>query len=300
MSEQKIISEKLPTVKNLEEWMEIEDLILMHQKQSDPATEKWELRECKKATEELIKRFFPLFKKYLTLIKTGQIDFNDTEMRRFVRSFIGEPELKFALLKPVKQQALQQQITQRFNFIKETYGSLEEDEIMLELQMLFLVLAKRYKQMGRNFCAYLYNAYSYEVTRHIMRFTKNPANIHYRNIEYEDFMEAAEEPAFEEIFEDKIYESTTGVPDISWISGETCSDTFQCLTPLERKIIIKYYIEDYNDRQIADEFAMHINSINLKRRKAVLTLAEHMGINLKKIKRSRKSGKQALNYHKTH
>lgn len=95
-------------------------------------------------------------------------------------------------------------------------------------------------------------------------------------------------------FEDKVYENNVGIPDLSWISGMNCSDIFQNLEPLERKLLIKYYLEDYNDRQIAEEFGMHINTVNQKRRRAVLKLAHNNGVDEKSIKRSRKSGKQAM------
>ena len=85
-----------------------------------------------------------------------------------------------------------------------------------------------------------------------------------------------------------------GIPDLTWINGTSCSDIFQELEPLERKLLIKYYLEDYNDKQIAEEFSMHINTVNQKRRRAVIKLAQLMGVDEKKIKRSRKSGKQAM------
>ena len=41
---------------------------------------------------------------------------------------------------------------------------------------------------------------------------------------------------------------------------------------------------------------MHINTVNQKRRKATMKLAIEQGIDIKKIKHSRKSGKKALLY----
>ena len=53
-------------------------------------------------------------------------------------------------------------------------------------------------------------------------------------------------------------------------------------------------MEDYNDRQIAELYAMHINTVNQKRRKAVIKLANTLGVDVSKIKRNRKSGRDAL------
>lgn len=259
----------------------------------DDATEE-EIFVAKDAGSELLNRFKPLFKKYLSLIRTGKIDFGDKEMKRFVGSFIGDPVLQKALKRKHATSKYCYPINQKFDFVVETYGKLDEDDILTDLQMLFLVLVKRYKQMGKNFCAYLYNSYCYEVSRHIKKFTKNPANIHYRNIEYEDYMQTYNEKAVEDCFEDKIYEDSQGIPDYTWINGTSCSDLFQCLTAEERKLIIKYYMEMYSDRQIAQLYSMHINTVNQKRRKAVVKLAEATGIDVSQIRRNRNSGKKAL------
>ena len=93
---------------------------------------------------------------------------------------------------------------------------------------------------------------------------------------------------------DKTYENNVGVPDSSWISGTNCSDIFSDLNPLERKILIKYYMEDYNDRQIGEALGLHINTVNQKRRQAVSKLAMLLDVDEKTIKRSRNSGKKIL------
>ena len=108
-------------------------------------------------------------------------------------------------------------------------------------------------------------------------------------------MQTAKDNVVEEAtLQDMTYENEMGIPDISWITGENCSEIFASLSPLERKLIIKYYLEDYNDRQIAEEFGMHINTVNQKRRRAVLALARANQIDEKSIKRNRKSGKKAM------
>lgn len=259
----------------------------------EDATEE-QIMKAQMAGIDLLQRFEPLFKKYITLIRTGHIDFGDTEMKRFVASFIGVPELKQALRRAHATSKFCYPINKMFNFVVETYGKLDETDIMTDLQMLFLVLVKRYQQIGKNFCAYLYNAYCFEVSRHVKKFTKNPANIHYRNVCYEDYMQIYNEKSVENCFEDKIYENSMGIPDSTWIGGESCSDLFRCLTTEERKLVIKYYMEDFNDRQIADMFALHINTVNQKRRRAVAKLAKATGVDITKIKRNRNSGKKAL------
>ncbi len=289
-------AEKEPSFpERAEEYAEIEDLVMKYQKQFCSDATELEKIESQEAAYSLIQKFNPLFKKYLRSIQETQIDFNDKDIKNFVLCFIGDKTLKRALRSEKQTAKIRHEIYCRFNFVKETYGQLETEIIMTDLQMLLLVLAKRYKAIGRNFCAYLYNTYRFEVSRHIKKFIKDPSNIGYKNLEYEDYLHThSEDFTVDKSLEDKIYEDNMGLPDISWIAGTSCSEAFQQLTAFERKILIKYYLEDYNDRQIADEFSLHINTCNQKRRQAVLKLAKIMGVREDSIKRNRKSGKKAL------
>lgn len=282
-------------IKSDEEWQEVEVLIERYQAQFSAPSK---IDDAKKAIDELLERFYPLFKKYLVLIKSGQINFNDTEMKHFVYTFMVESSLKAALKRKHITAAARAPIYQRFNFVKETYGTLSEEEIMGDLQMLFVTLAKRYKQIGKSFCGYLYNCYYHEVSRHIKKFTSNVGNIPYKNSEYEEFMQKSiDEFQKEDIpFEERLFETPEGIPDTSWTNGETCSDIFDNdkLTTIERKILVMYYLEDYNDRQIADVLGLHINTVNQKRRCAAEIVAQTLGVDKSRIKRNRKSGKHLL------
>jgi len=253
-------------------------------------------QESNDATVMLIDRFYPLFKKYLSIIKTGQINFSDISERLLMALFIGDKKLKLALYGKIPlDKETKSAIYQRFNFIKETYGHLETEEIMLDLKMLFIVLMKRYKRTNRSFCCYVSNSYRYEVFRHIQKFNKNPLNIHYKNMQYEDFTKIKSPDVIDyDDIEDKIYKNSLGLPDLTWIQGETCSDAFSILTPEERKILSKYYLEHMCDRQIAEFYGLHVNTCNQKRRAAVDKLIKYLGLTRDDVCRSRNSGKKAL------
>lgn len=275
----------------MEEWAQVEALVLIFQKQFG----KEELTREEKivadsAAESLIQRFNPLFKKYTNIIKTGIFNWDDHESKQFVLSFIDDPALKRALKRKKQSTKYRVPIYAKFNFIKETYGTLSEDEILIDMQVILLDLARRYKKMGRSFCAYVFYCFRHEVSRHIKKFTRNVANIPYRKVAYEEYMAGCEDNV---TTEDDCYENNTGIPDMFWINGQNCSDLFADLTPLERKILVKYYIEDWNDRQIADEYGLHINTINHKRRCAIISVANRYGIDPDLIQRNRKSGKKA-------
>ena len=229
------------------------------------------------------------------LLKYGQIDFNDREMKQFVLSFIDDVRLQKALRRDKQKSDYRAEIYKKFNFIKETYGHIPDEEIMMDLQMIFLVIARRYKVMGKSFCGYLYNAYHFEVSRHIKKFIKNPLNITYKNFEYEDTINGKEDSYIDaRLEEDTFYEDSMGIPDMTWVSGKNCSEMFADLAPLDRKILLKYYLEEWNDRQISEEFGIHINTVNQKRRSAVAHIATQMGIDLDDVKRNRRSGKNAI------
>lgn len=276
-----------------EEWTEIENLVAKYKKQFEEEATEQTIKEAKAAAQELITRFNPLFKKYVMLFKTGQIDFKDSDAKIFIGTFIDDPRLHRALKRQKSRTEYRADIYKKFGFVLETYGQLPEEDILTDLQMLLLVLAKRYKQVGKNFCAYVHNCFRYEVSRHIKKFIKNPLNISYKNTSYEDTNNSSEENCIDMVCEDMYHEPENGIPNATWINGETCSEIFSLLNPLERKIIVKYYAEEYNDKQIADSLGLHINTVNQKRRQAVATLANSLGIDLDSVKRNRHSGRKA-------
>ena len=274
-----------PTEKEIREWNEIEELVLNYQYYLT-AEEKPAINPA----NELLERFSPLFKKYLSLIKYNQIDFNDMEQKSFVSLFIDDRILRRMLNRKVTPNSYKSDIYQKSNFIKETYGINNEEDILYDLYICFLNVARRYKQIGKNFCAYLYNVYKHEVARFIKAYIKNPLSIPYKNFQYEDFINGSEDVLIIEEQESSYYESLTGLPDMSWILGDTCSCDFLFLSPLQRKIIIKYYLEDWSDRQIAESMGIQTSSINSKRREALSLLCQHFNVEQSTLKRMRKSG----------
>lgn len=274
-----------------EEWTDIENYVQLYQKQFAPDATEQDMALAKDAALELITRFNPLFKKYIMLFKTGQIDFKDSDVKTFISTFIDDPRLHRALKRQKSRTEYRSDIYKRFGFVIETYGQLPEEDILIDLQMLLLVLAKRYKQVGKNFCAYVHNCFRYEVSRHIKKYIKNPINISYKNISYEDTTNGMGDSELNLIHEDVYLEPSNGIPNATWISGDTCSDVFNILSPLERKIIVKYYCEEYNDKQIADSLGLHINTVNQKRRQAVSVLATELNIDLSMVRRNRHSGR---------
>lgn len=281
-----------------DDWIEIDNLITIYQKQFKPEYHNnIEIKEESQiASEELLFRFNPMFKKYLFLLKTGNVAFSNEEQRSFVRLFIDEPRLAFALYQKYIHKALRDKIEERFAFIVKTYGTRTEEEIMGDLHIAFLILARRYVKKDRSFCCYLYNVFRYEVARYIKKQIKEISNIAYKLVDFNEekvtrlAMKGLVQDShkYEINFEDVICENSDGLPDLSWISGECCGEAFETLTPEERKIIIKYYLEDYSDARIAEELGCHINTCNAKRRKALFKIADRLNVSRDMIIRTRK------------
>lgn len=277
-----------------EDWEEIERLVFVYKQQFKEGSTKEEISEAMDAAYELTNRFTPLFKKYMILLRTGQIEFSDPDIKSFVGTFIDDPRLHRALKRQKSKKEYRAGIYKKFGFILGTYGQLSKNEMLSDLQMSLLILAKRYKQVGKNFCAYVYNCFRYEVSRTIKKHIENPLSLNYKNCSYEDFKSKSIDKELEIVHEDLYYESDNGIPNMLWITGETCSDIFSILTTVERKIVVKYYAEEYNDKQIAEMLGLHINTINQKRRQAIIKIANTSGIDISKIKRNRHSGRKTL------
>lgn len=275
-----------------DEWREIDDLVFKYQAQFKPGATELERIDANAAGNELLERFHPLFKKYVILLRTGQINFKNTEQRAFVRLFIPEYHLQKALRRKNPGHEAAEMISSKFNFMIEGYGHQDEDEIYDDLRVIFFTLVKRYKNVGRSFCCYVYNLFKYEVCRLIQRYQQNPANFHYKIAPLED-CKKAEEDDYSAV-EDGVYEDELGLPDHTWIHGETCSDIFKEFTDEERLIFSKYYLQDWNDGQIAQLLGMHINTANQRRKAITHKLCRILGYDPKDIKRHRKSGKKAI------
>ena len=276
-----------------EEWREIDDLIATYQAQFKEDADDTDRFLANDAGTQLLKRFQPLFKKYVTLLKTGQINFKNSEQRQFVRLFIDTPFLKNLLNKKTIQREYCEQIAIKFNFLVEGYGNLPEDEIYDDLHVLFFTLAKRYKNVGRSFCCYIYNLFKYEVARFVSKYQANPANFHYKvtTLEEENIMPIMDDYSH---IEEIQYEDAQGLPDKTWIAGETCSDLFKGFSRTDRMIFSRYYLQDWNDAQIATMLGIHINTANQRRKAIVQRLCKKCGFSPEDIVRHRKSGKRAV------
>ena len=276
-----------------EEWDEIEALVLHFQAQFSNDCTEVEKKYADECGNILLARFSPLFWKYIQVIKHLIIDWTDKETKEFVALFVDDYELKKSLYRKKINAENRASAYNKFNFVTKTYGANTEEDIISDLSMCLLILAKRYKNVGKNFCAYVHNVFKHEVGRHIKKWIKDPLSINYKNHVFEDWTTAidTEKSVVENL--DNNYEMITGLPDLSWLNGQTCGKLFVSLSTFQRKILVKYYLENWNDRQIAEYFGAHINTINQRRREAINKLCNQSNYSKEQLKRSRNSGRKA-------
>lgn len=264
------------------EWEEVENLVMVYQERFTDDSEKV-AQNSQAAAAELIERFQPLFNKYLKIIKRSDINLFDPETKSFVFSFIDK---QTRILFPSNKK----EIAYKFKFVVKTYGMLSDNEILSDQYEIFMKLLKRYKQMGRSFCGYLYNVFFHEMSRLIKKFIANPINIAYKLSSYSECKEFSDPY---ELIEDLLidYYDKKEVLYLEWVNGIDCEPVFESLTITDRKILMEYYINEQNDKQISENFGIHINTVNQKRRKALFKLLSAMPDNHNlEIVRSRKTG----------
>ena len=196
---------QLTEKERLEQWNEIEKLVLTYQQYLNHK-DLMKRKESQDAADILLNKFSQLLKSYITLIKYNQIDWDSRDQKMFISQFINDRQTKNALLRKKTSSEYTAKIYYAFNFVVTTYGSLTEEEILSDLYMCFLTLMKRYKQKGKNFCAYVANSYHFEVSRHIKKQISNPLAVNDKNYKYEDVINGNEDVNINIIHEDNYYE----------------------------------------------------------------------------------------------
>lgn len=242
------------------EWLSIEELVIKA-KNGD-----------KNACGELINKFENYFNKFFLIIKHGKIDIRDRETRFLLSLFVPKDQY-------VKSRNIYQdkdtlgRVLASLRSITAKFANIPDEDIKQELYLIFIKLIHRYEPNGKLFGSYLCTAFVYEVSRYIKKIIKNPISSE-NNINYNDLYAQGSNIDEFKILNNLQYDELININDEidyddSWVLGITCSDIFLCLTPLERIILVKYYIEGLNDREISEMYGINRNIANQKRRAAI-------------------------------
>lgn len=245
----------------------------------------------------LINAFEPYMKKYIKIIKDGCIDLKDMDSRQFISLFITDHNARLNLIKHPQSKEARNAAYKAAAALSKVCESIAMEDIKQDLCVILLSLCNRYvRQSARaNFCGYIYNTFRYEIQRKIVDLIKDPltfmANF---NVSFDETSYLTQDVDIY-IDTDEINNTPIALEDDelgnNWIRGLSCDDMFYNLTPLQRLILKKYYIEGFSDPKIADKLCMHKNTIYRNRMKAEDAIAKYMGKNYIEILRAKRDNK---------
>lgn len=224
--------------------------------------------------EELLSKFNNFLNKYHQLLYHGVIDFNNYDIRSFLSCYLKDKEERSSLLKGKYHST--QDVTNGYKiskYLQQAFKNYSAAEVFHELVIPFLECAKRYKDMNKGFASYLYNSYRYELVRHInsilfQRFNEiYPLN---HDVNFEIILEEDMDRLQIDMDDDLVLNHP------EWLSGKTAEPPFQQLTRQDRLILIKYYMEDYTDKEIGRLVGRHRKSINRTRLRVVEQLKKEI------------------------
>jgi RNA polymerase sigma factor (sigma-70 family) len=234
----------------------------------------------KDAAQSLIRTFKPYMSKFLKILKDGLINLDDKDSRKFIRLFIGDYEARKKLLKVYQPTDTRHKAYNAAAFLQDVCKEMSYEDIMQELSMILLIVAKRWKKKGKkiNFCGYLYNTFRFEVYRRFKSMIEEPlvyradVNLSYNDESYINEIEEIENDP--RIYTDELMMLFDEELGNSWIRGLTCDDIFADLTPFQRLILKMKYVDNKSDVEIANRTGIHRNTIRRHRERAELILKE--------------------------
>lgn len=126
------------------------------------------------AAAEIIRAYEPLVYKYVHILRSGVVDFSDPDVLIFISLFISDAAVRSALLGKKPSWEAKKVAQGVASMLSRCLTQLERDELYNELCLGLLELAKRYRDKGKTFAAYIAGAFRYEVYRRVINYLKDP------------------------------------------------------------------------------------------------------------------------------
>lgn len=244
---------------------EIETMVLQYKENKD-----------QKIILLLLKSFEPLLKKYF-LLSTKKKAYFDDGAKAFIASVTNG-----LYLKGVKNE---NELKRFVNIIADAYRLEEPMDIKQDLNYVFIKLINNYEPKGSLFVSYINYSFPYEFGRIVKNRINGPTINNAITIgSYDNYID---KKVFIEPPDDGIDEF--GYLTEKWPALEPDMNVFNVLTAEERELLMLYYQDLFNDKQLSDLMNVHINTVNQKRRHAVAKLEKVLGI---KAVRARVSGQK--------
>lgn len=223
-------------------------------------------------SEGLIKLFQPFLKQYVKLLYYKNLDYSNRQLRYFISYFISDKELRRQIRSNMYvSYQCKEEAKRIMSFLHRNFLYEYEDEAFHDLILVLLKMAKDYEESGSGFKGFVHTYYSrylksYLLTEDARRLRTEPL-IFAKN--YSFFEDEQDVFILSSIFEDEYFSTEDEDENMKWyrlVSGNDES-VFSCLTTIQRRILIGYYIDQKTDNEIGKELAMHPGSVQRSRRK---------------------------------
>ncbi|WP_067923670.1 sigma-70 family RNA polymerase sigma factor [Alicyclobacillus shizuokensis] len=218
----------------------------------------------------LIEAYRPYIEKFQRMFLTGDIDFGNYDIRRFLACYISDKETVRSLCrgKYHSKQAIQEAY-RVLEKIRRVFDGYESDELFHELLIPFLTCARCYEPSGKTFSQYLYSCFRYRLKRLIDERLLDTNG----EMAYWDMHEPASEALEDELDLDRPEYMDPSEPvdlhSLLWLNGTLCGDTFRDLTYTERYILVKAYEDGLDERAIAQLTGLHHRSVYRIRKRLI-------------------------------
>jgi len=236
----------------------------------------------------IVKAFSGYLTRFLSLVKYGYIDFGNYGHRQFISLFVRNRYERIRILSGINNDSTRRLVYETAAMVANQFKPYSKEDIWSELTTELLIMAKNYKNdLGYFFHTYVSKAFPFRIFKRLSVWINDVTNMIARNWDRPD-MDTLEEDDFADgLIEDLDKEEPLLlIPDNSdevkldenWINGQTCSEAFSVLTPLERRVLIMYYQEGYTDREIGEQLGYRASSIQQIRSGAVSKLRKTQGM----------------------
>ncbi|SFJ65092.1 RNA polymerase sigma factor, sigma-70 family [Paenibacillus sp. UNC496MF] len=229
-------------------------------------------------SEQLVTEYHAFIMKYYKMITQGLIDFENYDTRKFISCFIKDSETRKALIRGKYQtKAAHGAAHYVVGYLRRTFRDYDTykpwekhypfDEIYRELAIIFLTCAKNYTDQGKSFKRYLYHSYRYYLKDLINSkiFDASSKKSGYVDIFAADTIAPIDEAGALK-YEDNPFaitmdEDTDLEHNILWMNGIHCNELFQDLNYTERLILVKAFLDQKSDKEIAQLTGLHHRSV---------------------------------------
>lgn len=228
------------------------------------------------AAQALLDAFEGYITKFYNVIRKGKVAINDRDIREFVKLYMKNEYCRRHIHQFKRMPLVQQEIYLVSDSIKNLCQPYSDEELLNEIYVAFLTMAKRYQSPDGKprFHAYILQAFHYQLRRQLQTLVSDPLVFKMaKNVKYfdEDWENAQDQYGAHDmdIFENEtptftIEEEFDAIND-NWVLGYTTGKEYRDLTIMERKIIKMYYLDEMSDQDIADRLGTCRATVNRRR-----------------------------------